>query len=257
MGYHPAPKTHMCTLPILNQPLAHPHTPLGAHNTTCPSQPSLNNMEHRGPKFLTKKRPRDTPENQTQSIKQPTLTDYWLNQPSTYATNKFAVLMVEGMEEVHPTPQPPTLRPPPIFVDRVQNINPLRKLLVGIAGVDFELKVLQGNQVKIQPKSSDNYSTIIKAFTEKHTEFYTYQPKADRSFRTVLRGLQYSTDTKDNKSEIESLGHKVVNIFNIKQSRTIIPLPLFFVDLKPDPNNKAIYLIETLTKVKFEPPRPK
>jgi len=206
-----------------------------------------------------KKRPRDTPENQTQSTKQPTLTDYWLNQPSTSTTNKFAVLMAEGMEEMHPTPQPPNPRPPPIFVDGVQNINPLRELLVGIAGDDFELKVLQGNQVKIQPKSSDKYTTIIKALTEKRTEFHTYQPKADRSFRTVLRGLHYSTDTKDIKSEIESLGHTVVNIFNIKQSRTNIPLPLFFVDLKPGPNNKAIYLIETLhyTKVKFEPPRPK
>jgi len=50
-----------------------------------------------------------------------------------------------------------------------------------------------------------------------------------------------------------------VNIFNIKQSRTNIPLPLFFVDLKPSANNKDIYLIETLhyTKVKFEPTRPK
>jgi len=140
----------------------------------------------------------------------------------------------------------------------VQNIHPLKELLVTIAGDDFELKVLQGNQVKIQPKSSDKYTTIIKALAEKRTEFHTYQPKTDRSFRTVLRGLHYSTDTQDIKSEIESLGHTVVNIYNIKQSRTNIPLPLFFVDLKPSANNKDIYLIETLhyTKVKFEPPRP-
>ena len=82
----------------------------------------------------------------------------------------------------------------------VQNIQPLKELLVTIVGDDFELKVLQGNQVKIQPKCSDKYTTTIKALAEKRTEFHMYQPKADRSFRTILRGLHYSTDTHDIKS---------------------------------------------------------
>ena len=124
---------------------------------------------------------------------------------------------------------------------------------------DFELKVLQYNQVKIQPRSSDKYTTVIKALAENRTEFHTYQPKVDRNFRTVLRGLHYSTDIQDIKSEIESLGHTVMNIYNIKQIRTNSPLPLFFVHFKPSVNNKDIYIIEALhyTKVKFEPPRPK
>jgi PAX-interacting protein 1 len=166
--------------------------------------------------------------------------------------------MDQGIDEAQPSQQPPPPRPPPIYVDGVQNINPLRELLFQIAGDDFELKTLQGTDVKIKPKSSTNYSTIVKALTEKRIEFHTYQfhtyqPKADRSFRTVLRGLHSSTDTKDIKCEIESLGYTVVNIFNLKQNRTTNPVPLFFVDLKPSPNNKTIYLIETLhyTKVKF------
>jgi hypothetical protein len=64
----------------------------------------------------------------------------------------------------------------------VQNIQPLKELLVTIGGEEFELKVLQDNQVKIQPKSSDKYTTTIKALAEKRTEFHTYQPKADRHF---------------------------------------------------------------------------
>jgi hypothetical protein len=141
----------------------------------------------------------------------------------------------------------------------VQNIQPLKELLVTTASDEFKFKVLQDNQVKIQPKSSNKYTIIIKALAEKRTQFHTYQPKADRHFRTVLQGLHYSTNIQDMKSEIESLGHTVMNIFNIKQSRTNTPLSLFFVDLKPSPNNKDIYLIETLhyTKIIFEPPRPK
>jgi len=205
-----------------------------------------------------KKRPRDTPENHMKTTTQPTLNDYWLNQPPPSNNNKFTVLMDAGMEEQTSTQQT-TPRAPPIFVAGVQNIQPLKELLVTIAREKFEFKVLQDNQVKIQPKSSDKYTTIIKALAEKRTEFHTYQQKADRNFRTVLRGLHYSTDIQDIKSEIESLGHTVMNIYNIKQSRTNTPLPLFFVDLKPSANNKDIYLIETLhyAKVKFEPPRPK
>jgi PAX-interacting protein 1 len=60
-----------------------------------------------------------------------------------------------------------------------------------------------------------------------------YQPKEDRSFRTVLIGMHYSTDTSEIKSAIEKFGHTVVNVFNVKQNRTNIPLSLFFVDLKP------------------------
>jgi hypothetical protein len=138
-------------------------------------------------------------------------------------------------------------------------MQPLHELLVTIARDDFELKVLQNNQIKIQPKSSDKYTTIIKALAEKHTESHTYQPKADSRFRIILRGLHYSTDIQVIKAEIESHGHTVVNIYNIKQNRTNTPLPLFFVDLKPSVNNKNIYLITALfyTKVQFEPPRPK
>ena len=75
----------------------------------------------------------------------------------------------------------------------------------------------------------------------------------------MFRGMHYSTDISDIKTELENSGHTLVNIFNIKQNRTNITLSLFFVDLKPSGNNKDIYQIETLnyTKVKFEPPSPK
>jgi hypothetical protein len=56
-----------------------------------------------------KKRPQDTPENHTKTIKQPTLNDYWLNQPPPSNTNKFAVLMDVGTEEV----ETPTQRTTP------------------------------------------------------------------------------------------------------------------------------------------------
>jgi len=49
-----------------------------------------------------------------------------------------------------------------------------------VTGDDLELKELNGNQVKIQPKSTEKYTTIIKAVAEKHTEFLTCQPKRSK-----------------------------------------------------------------------------
>ena len=71
--------------------------------------------------------------------------------------------------------------------------------------------------------------------------------------------MHYSTDVEDIKSATERHGHTVTNVYIIKQTQTNIPLSLFFVDLKPNTNNKDIYQIETLnyTKERFEPPRTK
>jgi hypothetical protein len=99
----------------------------------------------------------------------------------------------------------------------VHNIKPLKELLVTVSGDDFDLEVLNGNQVKVQAKSADKCRTIIKALLEKHTEFHKYQPKEERCFCTVLRGMHYSTDLEDIKSAIEHHKHTVINVYNIKQ----------------------------------------
>jgi hypothetical protein len=71
--------------------------------------------------------------------------------------------------------------------------------------------------------------------------------------------MDYSVNPDNIKSEIEKLGHKVANIWNIKQFQTKLQLSMFFVDLKPVPNNKDIFDVEFLQqcKIKFEPPKHK
>jgi hypothetical protein len=155
-----------------------------------------------------------------------------------------------------PPQRPP--KAPPIFVSGVQNIQPLKELLV----TDGKLLRAQNTQRRLSQNPTNIHCQIPyhhKSFSRKTHRISHYQPKENRSFRTILMGIHYSTNTNKIKSEIEKLGHKFVNIFNIKQTRTNISLPLFFVDLKPSDINKKIYRIETLnySKVKFEPPRTK
>jgi len=160
------------------------------------------NFESSWRKVEYKKPPRDNLKILTQNVKQIKLNDYWLNQPLPPHYNRFDALSDENNEEEGVKTKRTTFKAPPIFVAGVQNVQPLKELLVTVTGDDFELKVLNGKQVKIQPKSAEKYKTI-KALAEKYTELHTYQPKDDRSFRIVLRGMNYSTDTSEVKSEIE------------------------------------------------------
>jgi hypothetical protein len=124
------------------------------------------------PKVEYKKCPRDNPVNLMQNIKQIKLNNYWLNQPLPSHNNRFDALSDKSNEEEGVKTKRNTFKSLPIFVAGVQNIQPLKELLVTVMGDDFEL----------QPKSPEKYKTIIKALAEKHTEFHTYQPKEDKSF---------------------------------------------------------------------------
>lgn len=124
---------------------------------------------------------------------------------------------------------------------------------------DYEIKILRDHQVKIQPTSIQAYETVVNELQGRGTEFHTYKPKQDRSFRVVLKNMHPHTDTDEIKNAIEDNGHKVINIWNIKDRTTKQPLPLFFIDLKPSPNNREIYSVKHLLhcRIVFEAPRPK
>lgn len=209
---------------------------------------------------------KDSPDKPLRVTKQSKLADYWLNPPAT-TSNKYTPLDnveqdAQGADQNNKTAQSKdekVPKPPPLFVDGVKCIAPLSKLLEDIAKDKYEIKALNNDQVKIQPKTTEHYTIIMRALTEKKTEFHTYQYKKERSFRVVLRNLHQTTDITDLKKEIEDLGHTVVNICNIRQRGTKKPLPLFYVELCPGDNNKDIYDVEFLmrSKVKVEPPHQK
>lgn len=204
-----------------------------------------------------KKRSRspDAPKNQNQ-------TDYWLSN-ATKISNKYASLdnkededdITEVEETVEEKKEP---KPPPIFVAGVGNIQPLITLLDNIAKEKYVLKALNNEQVKIQPLESIIYNNIIKALNEKNTQYHTYKPKLDKTFRVVLKNIHPSTDLEAIKLNLLEKGHEVTNIWNCKSRQTKKELPIFFLDLKQNANNKEIYKIKLFMNnvVNFEAPRP-
>lgn len=206
----------------------------------------------------TTKRQRSSPEKLPQlCAKQQKLSNYWL---SNTTSNRFSILDDEEEPEKSDTQLPEVVpKPPPIFITGVANIQPLRELLIQLAGNDFQLKVYSTDEVRVQPKTEQIYSIITKALAERDTQFHTYKLKSERSFDVVLRGVHPSTPVNEIKAEIEQLGHEVLNLSNMKHRTSKAPMPLFWINLKTNSNNKDIYRVNTIlnTKITFEPPKKK
>jgi len=130
------------------------------YTSTFPALPKA--PEFQWQKVEYKKRPRDIPETHIQNIKQIKLHDYWLNPSPPQTTNRYDALTEDGQNEGGEKANNKPPKPPPIFVAGVHNIKPLKELLVTISGDDFELKVLNDNQVKVQPKSTENTEQSYK-----------------------------------------------------------------------------------------------
>lgn len=203
------------------------------------------------------KRKRSPNHQQFQQFQQTKLTKYWLGTTQQETTaNRFSDLVDTEDEEQNPPTVVKVSKPPPIFVDYVENIAPLQQLLKEVAKDNYELKVMSNNRVRVQSQTTEIYSKIVKELEQKETQFHTYEIKENRAFRVVLKQMHHTTDTEELKEVLKTYGHEARNIHNIKKRETKKPLPMFFVDLEPKPNNKDIYKLELLMnlRVKFEPP---
>uniref|UniRef100_A0A2H1VF11 SFRICE_014931 n=1 Tax=Spodoptera frugiperda TaxID=7108 RepID=A0A2H1VF11_SPOFR len=156
------------------------------------------------------KRQRSSPEAVMRNQKQTKL-NYWLAAPAVPTSNSFTGLDELELADKPETQTPKPIRPPPLFIDGVKNIQPLLKLLEDIAKGEYEIKVLRGDK-----------------------------SKQDRSFRVVLKNLHPSTDKEDIKIAVEELNHKVINVWNIQNSRRKQALSMCNIKLEPRENNKDI-----------------
>ena len=121
-------------------------------------------------------------------------------------------------------------KPPPIFVE-AQIIDPLINLLNNIVRKDnYTIKQTKLEQVKIQTNAPEIYRKVIKALKEKNAIYHTYQLKAERSYKIVIRGLSPKTNTKKLSDELAKIGHQTRSINNITRYDTKEPLPLMVLN---------------------------
>ena len=133
---------------------------------------AVKNKEIQQADIQMNKRSRSSPSGSTNKRKQATLSDYWLAAPDTNRSNRFDILSEDGDDEVSAEYTLPAVKPPPIYVSMVENVQPLINLLNSVAKDEFEIKIIKNIEVKIQPKTEIAYSNIT---IEKNTQFHTFK----------------------------------------------------------------------------------
>lgn len=182
------------------------------------------------------------------------------NVPST-SKNMFDSLRTEDKGDEnneHQQIEPEVPKPPPIFIPDVDDVEKMvNDLCKVIDKKEFSFKSLNDGQIRLVIKSVDCYRNIIKYLESKNKSFHTFQLKQERAFRCVIKGLHHSTPIADIKAQLLMLGHQVRSIRNIISRRTKYPLPMFFVDLDPNPNNHTIFNIKSIESAIVEVVPPK
>lgn len=149
-------------------------------------------------------------------------------------------------------------KPPPIFIPNVADISGMINTFSKVIPTsEFSYKSLRNGQIRLMVKYVKPYRIIVTYLNDKKIKFHTYQLKQKRSYRVVVKKLHHSTPISEIKFDIEKNGHKVRSITNILSRLDKEPLPMFYVDLEPDINNKSIYDIKYLNNaaVTIEPPK--
>jgi hypothetical protein len=115
----------------------------------------------------------------------------------------------------------------------------------------YHTKTFSDNTVKINACRPGTYRKLVRHLKEEKIIHQSYQLKQKRAYRIAIRYLHHSTPRTDIISELGNKGHKVRNVTIVRDRLTKDPLPLFFVDLEPQINNKDIYNIEIIQNTKI------
>lgn len=138
-------------------------------------------------------------------------------------------------------------KPPPIFIPQVRNVKTMLEeigQMVPLSSLTY--KALKDGHVKLNVKSVDEFRKVQSFLLSKKVQFQTFQVKQERAFRVVLKNIHHSTALDDIRDVFENLGHKVRGIINVKKAQTKEPLPMFFIDLEPNKNNKEVFNIRAI-----------
>ncbi|KAL7725116.1 hypothetical protein ACLKA6_018825 [Drosophila palustris] len=121
---------------------------------------------------------------------------------------------------------------------------------------NFKIKNIGSSSARLTVKDGKTYREVQNLLQANEIPYNSWQPKEERSFRVVARGLHSDTDKQDISDDLTALDHKVRNIHNASSRTSGKKLNLFFIELEPAPNNKQIYDVKIINHqiVAFEPP---
>lgn len=134
---------------------------------------------------------------------------------------------------------------PLIYIMNVADYSAFNKLLTNITNSNGFTYRLTPSHLIVQPTSRINFNKIIDHLHKTNGNLHSYSPRHLRTYRVFIRYLHFSTLSYDIVSALAELGHSTKHIYNVK-NKNKCPLPLFFVDILKQDNNKDVQDIKFL-----------
>lgn len=176
----------------------------------------------------------------------------------TQTDNRFSGLPLDPKDDSIPTVSHQN-KPPPIVLYGIEDVNELSKLAeTVVSAADFRLKIINKNLLHLKINTTENYKKVIDLVRQKGLIGHTFTRRDAKLYRIVIKNLHHTTPHEAIVEEIEKSGNKVCGeIINCRFGAEKIPTNTFFVNLEPNPNNKAVKDIEYIfhQRVKIENPR--
>jgi len=200
-------------------------------NTTPPPSPS----------------PPPTPSTSASQLPPPPLTPL-------LASNPFGVLTPQ--ESSSTPPKAKDDKPPPVFIKNVTDYITFIDALTNELGENEFTCKCRSKDIILNTCTADSYRAAVRYLTKMGADFHTYQLKEEKSIRAVIRHLHQTTPLDKIKLELEALGFSVRGVSNALHHATKEKLPLFFIDLEPEPKSKEVFDLTRLlrTVIKVEEP---
>jgi hypothetical protein len=140
---------------------------------------------------------------------------------------------------------------PPIYIRNINNFSALKDVLIKTVGPKGSTCKSTSSYLIVRPNGRVNFNLLSNYLMEINASFHTFRSHCQRPLRIIIGNLHHSTLSADISSALSEEGHLVRNVHNVKKNNC--PLPIFFVDIEPNVNNKYIYITSLLsTKVVIE-----
>lgn len=128
---------------------------------------------------------------------------------------------------------------PPIVVT-ISDFHAFRKeILTFVEGVKYSLQISRRGECRLRAETLDGFKRLLEYLTQKQYNFFTYDTKAERLFKVVLKGLPSGESVEEIRTElIKLLGTSPVQVIKMKtksrpgDSRKGISNDLFLVHFK-------------------------
>lgn len=134
---------------------------------------------------------------------------------------------------------------PPITVRGSEDIGVVRATLKR-AGLEHEISVTRGGDMKILTKSSDEYRSTCQLLKDSEVKCHWQELKEDRAFRVVVKGVPVSIEEEEVKEMIEAEGFKVMNVTRMWRNRSLA-YDTVAVCLENSTENRAIVGIRAIS----------